>query len=124
MRSVPCVDLDLLRQGRKRKVIWGEGNCLFRALTHVTYGTEDNHATVRQILVIFLCNNRPVLLKYITSGSFEEHIETVIRQGAWGTQIELYAAASYYHLPIYIFSPHREIAQQKLFRSLHNKRNF
>ena len=44
-------------------MILGDGNCfLFRAVVaHIIYGTEDNHATVRPILVTFLCNNRPVL---------------------------------------------------------------
>ena len=87
-------------------MILGDGNCLFRAVAHIIYGTEDSHATVRQILVTFLCNNRPVLLKYIASGSFEEHVQTVSREGAWGTQVELYATASFYQLPVYIFSPH------------------
>ena len=106
MRSLPSVDLDLLRQGRKRKVIRGDGNCFFRALAHITYRSEDNHATVRRVLVTFISNNKPVFLKYVTSETFEEHVATVSRQGAWGTQVELYAAASYYQLPIYIFSPH------------------
>ena len=32
---------------------------------------------------------------YTTIETFEEHIATVIRQEAWETQVELYAAASY-----------------------------
>ena len=53
------------KEGRKRKAILGDGNCLFRAIAQIIYGTEDNHATVCvhvcQILLTFLCNNRPVL---------------------------------------------------------------
>ena len=95
-----------MRQGRKRKVILGDGNCLFRAVAHIMYGTEDKHATVRQILVRFIWHNRPVFQKYITNGTFEQHAEIVTREGAWGTQVELYVTASYYRLPVYIFSPH------------------
>ena len=106
LQCVRDVDLHLLREGRKRKVILGDGNCLFRALAHVAYGSENHHGIMRQILVAFLCKNRPVLLKYITTATFEEHIAAIIRQGAWGTQVELYAAASFYQLPLYLFSPH------------------
>ena len=105
-QSSPSVDLYLWSQGRKRKVILGDGNCLFRAVAHIVYGTQESHATVRRILVTFVSKNRPVLVKYVTNGSFEEHMRAVAREGAWGTQVELYAAASLYQLPVYIFSPH------------------
>ena len=70
------------------------------------YGTEDKHATVREILVRFTWHNRPVFQKYITNGTFEKHTELFTREGAWGTQVKLYVTASYYTLPVYIFLPH------------------
>ena len=87
-------------------MILGNGNCLFIAVAHIIYGSEDKHATVHQTLIIFTFNYRPVLLNYITSEPFEEHIETVTIGKVIGTHVKLHAAASYYQLPVYICSPH------------------
>ena len=75
-------------------MILGEGNRLFTTVAHILYGTEDKHASVRQILVKFILHNRPVFQKYKTNGSFEQHAETLNREGAWGTQVEQYATTS------------------------------
>ena len=104
-----------MRQGRKRKVILDDGNCLFRAVAHIMYETEDKHAAVHQILVRFTWHNRPVFQKYITNGTFEQHVEIVTREGAWGTQVEPYVTASYYRLPVYIFSPHPQNNKHRWF---------
>ena len=107
-----CMVWYTLRHWRKRKVMQDDCNCLFKALAYIAYGTNNNHATMCQILRVVLCNNRPVLIKYITSKTFEQHIATVIRQGAWGNQVELFAAASYYRLPyMYVFSHHTQNQQ-------------
>ena len=98
-------DVYLSQQQRKRKSIQADGNCLFRALSHLAYGIEDKHATFRESLIKFILNNRPAFEKYIMTGSFEEHVKA-LSDGAWGTQVELFATASYYQLPVYVCSPH------------------
>ena len=45
------------KEGRKRKVILGDGNCLFTAIAHIIYGTEDNHATV--CVCVCVCVSNP-----------------------------------------------------------------
>ena len=104
-QSSPSVDLYLWSQGRKRKVILGDGNCLFRAVAHIVYGTQESHATVRRILVTFVSKNRPVLVKYVTNGSFEEHIRAVAREGPGELKLSctLQQACTNY---LYIFSHH------------------
>ena len=39
------------------------------------------------------------------SGTFEEHITIMRREGAWGTQVELCTAARFYQLPYYVGLP-------------------
>lgn len=99
-------DMYLGQQNRRRKVIRGDGNCFFRAVAHVTHGSEDGHAEVRKYLTNFLDANRAAFEKYIINGSWEEHISAMKLEGTWATQVELYAAATYFQVPLYLCSPH------------------
>ena len=52
----PCInamnpDEFLAKQGRKRKVILGDGNCLFRAVSYLVHGSQDDHQKLREALV-------------------------------------------------------------------------
>ena len=110
----------LAQQGRKRKLTLGDGNCFFRAVSLVVHDTQDNHLKIRENLVTFVELNRHMFQKFVMTGTFEEHTITMRRQGAWGTQVELCAAASYYQLPFYVCSPHPADKQYRwlLFKSL------
>ena len=99
-------DMYLHQQHRRRKVILGDGNCFFRAVSHVTHGSEDGHAQVRKYLTTFLQTNRATFEKYVINGSWDEHITAMKQEGTWATQVELNAVASYFQVPLYICSPH------------------
>ena len=47
------------------------------------------------------------------SETFEEHVTTMRWEGAWGTQVELCAAASFYQLPFYVCSSHPTTKQYR-----------
>ena len=57
----------LARLGRKLHPILGDGNCFFRALSYIMYGTEDRHTSVRASLVLFSELNAESFKKYCTS---------------------------------------------------------
>ena len=95
----------LAKHGRKRKVILGDGNCLFRALSYLVYGNQDAHPAVRQALATIVERNRDRFEQYIMEGTFDEHIMAIKREGAWGSQVELFAAATYFRMPLYVCSP-------------------
>ena len=46
--------------------ILGDGNCLFRALSKLTYGSEEWHSFMRQTLIDFVSLNREVFQSYCT----------------------------------------------------------
>lgn len=104
--SINPADAYLAQQGRKRKLIIGDGNCFFRAVSWVIHGTQDNHQMIRQSLVTFVQANRHVFEAFVMKGTFEQHVSTMQREGAWGTQVEMCAAACYFQVPFYLCSPH------------------
>ena len=52
--------------GRKLHPILGDGNCFFRALSYIMYGTEDRHASVRASIALFSELNADCFNKYCT----------------------------------------------------------
>ena len=92
MQISPNVDLYLMRQGRERIVILGDGNWLFTTFTHIIYGAECN--CVSKPLNIYM-QNRPVLLKYTTSRSFQNTLKL---------------SPEKHQLPVQIFSPCQQLS--------------
>ncbi len=64
----------LVQEGRQIHPIMGDGNCLFRSLSYLLFGNEDNHQQIRQLLAEFVAVNSRVLAKYCFSNNLEEHI--------------------------------------------------
>ena len=50
----------------KYEAIKGDGNCLFRALSRVLCGNQDNHNFIRRTLVTFSTHNKAMLLSNIS----------------------------------------------------------
>lgn len=106
--QLSALPLDLKSQRRTIHYIQGDGNCLFRALAHIIYGNELFHLKMRQILVEFTKNNEDILKYFVLSGTFSDHLEQMKNDRVWGTQVELYAAATLFMLPIYVYTPKRD----------------
>ena len=70
------------------------------------YSSQERHGYIRESLVSFVEANRQIFQKYVMTGTFEEHVSAMKRQGVWATQLEVFAAASLYQLPVYLCSPH------------------
>ena len=99
-------DVFLAQQCRRRKLILGDGNCFFRAVAHVREGNQEKHASIRQRLVSFVEANRNMFEVFVMNGTFEQHITTMRRQGAWATQVEIYTAVTLLQTPFYVCSLH------------------
>ena len=75
-------------------MISADGNCMFRALSFLFYGSENAHLKLRSLLVKFISLNQSCFSPLVFTGSFNEHIIAMKSLGKWGTQVELQAAAS------------------------------
>jgi len=86
--------------------IKGDGNCLFRALAFLVYGTEDVHIQMRELLADFISRNKVQFAKL--TDKIDEHILKLKYQRVWGSALELQAIASLLQLPVYTLLPNRE----------------
>ena len=81
----------------------GNWNCLFHSLTHAIYGDQDLHLELRKKLVKMLRLNmhkfRHLIMQHV---SMEQHINKICKLGTWGTQVEIFAAATLYNIPVYV----------------------
>ena len=88
----------------------GDGNCLFRSLARILYGSEDFHTQVRLLLVQFEDSNASKLQPLVfpannstkqkdIKAAFDNHMKLL---RVWGTQIELQTAASLFQMPLYV----------------------
>ena len=83
--------------------ILGDGNCLFRAHSKLTYGDEEWHSFMRALLVEFVSLNQEVFRSYCIV-NITDYLSKMKHERTWGTHVELQAAASLLKLPIYVFT--------------------
>ena len=90
--------------GRKLHSIKGDGNCFFRALSYIMYGTEDHHSSVRASIALFSELNVECFKKHCTASKVMEHIRCMKHQAIFATQMEAHATASCIQRTVYIFT--------------------
>ena len=84
--------------------IFGDGNCLFRAFSHLIFEKEEYHQQIRNLLMDFIILNCDIFSKYCEARkrTLQEHVAHMKYDTVWGTDIEIRAAASYLKLPIFV----------------------
>lgn len=84
------------------KSIKPDGNCLFRAISHQLYSTEDRHLELREKCVNYIEKEKTFFSKFINE-NFEKYIQRKKKEGTWGDNIEIQALSEIYNLQIQIF---------------------
>lgn len=84
--------------------ILGDGNCLFRALSYVITGRQVYHSVVRYKILDHMRTIENQLLPHMNM-SLSNYIQSsgMGREGVWGTDIEIFAAASLLSTDIYVY---------------------
>lgn len=95
----------IARGGRQVDYIHGDGNCFFRALSKIIYGSESCHEEIRQAVVDIMEKYPKEFEQFIDTGSTHEHIINMRKLGTWGTQAEIYGAATLLQRDVYVLSP-------------------
>lgn len=84
--------------------IIGDGNCLFRTLSHVLTNSEDSYKDLRKLICDRIISNGQ---RYLGSQSANDYIKSsqMDRDRVWGTDVELQAASDLLETRIYCFGP-------------------
>ena len=84
--------------------IRGDGNCLFRALTHVTLGVQTSHRAIRNQIVEYMCSHEDIMKK-IESRPMADNVKQtkMDRLGTWGTETEILAFATMTNTVVYVY---------------------
>ena len=81
---------------RSIKKIQGDGNCMFRALSRIVTGSQDQHSVIRAKIVQHMCDKAPLMLAHIVALprfkeciSVQDYVHKIKMDllGSWGTDI-------------------------------------
>ena len=106
--------LDALEhQGLQHQRSGGDGNCLFRSVSKLVYGTEDHHAVVRQCcmdyMVVQVHAFEPMTVSDLHQGGFQDYIamkrKTDGSVSSYGDEPELLAMSELYRRPVQVWTP-------------------
>ena len=65
-------------------------------------GIQRYHQTYREQIVEFM-RERAVSIAVYVDGDYSKHVESMSKQGTWGTDAEIMVATTYFGLPIRVF---------------------
>lgn len=69
----------------------GDGNCLFRSVSHQMYGTEDQHAVVRSKVMDYMEAEGDFFCQFVEGGKemFPYYLNAKRENGCWGDDPEI-----------------------------------
>ena len=87
--------------------IKGDGNCLFKCLSKITTGSENNHLQLRSIISRFIASEGTKLGWYFKSKQstpcqYLTHVNLIYRESIWGSDVEIIAASTILNADIYV----------------------
>ena len=101
-------------QGFDIILIEGDGNCLFRSISHQLEGSESNYKHYRQEATKFITQHPENFNNFLLdddphNGRLDEYAKYMSQDGIWGGNFEIYALAQALHVNICLFQENRTI---------------
>eukprot|EP00644_Phytophthora_capsici_P014955 jgi/Phyca11/577359/estExt2_Genewise1.C_PHYCAscaffold_1090016 len=86
--------------------IEGDGNCLFRSVSHQVYGDDSHHALVRAACMDYMESEKEYFEPYVVGdmAAFMRYLRHKRRDGVWGDDPELQALCELYDRPAEVFA--------------------
>ena len=81
----------------------GDGNCLFRSVSHQVYGDDSHHAVVRSACLDYMEAERTYFEPYVSVG-WEQYVAEKRELGSWGDEPELQALCELYNRSAQVWS--------------------
>ena len=94
--------ISLAEKNLKIRIVSGDGNCLFRAISDQIYGTDKHYPILRRYCMDYLEIKKSHFKPYI-EGDFDEYIKDKRRDTVWGDDIEIEIFSEIYNRPIEIY---------------------
>ena len=82
--------------------VGGNGDCLFKSVSHQLYGTPELHFQIRMAGIRHLNNNPQLYIESISNNCWENYIQQMSTPGAWCDNIIIQAVANAYNCVIHI----------------------
>jgi len=84
----------------------GDGNCLFRAVSHQVYGDASYHREVRAFCMDYMEIERSYFEPFVVGGAarFSAYIANKRRNGVWGDDLEIQAMCEIYNRPARVWA--------------------
>ncbi|OQR93732.1 hypothetical protein THRCLA_12229 [Thraustotheca clavata] len=100
--------------------IQGDGNCMFRAISHQIYGDEKYHSIVRNSCIDYMLEEKTYFEPYVVGDmpAFLRYIAHKRCDGVWGDDPELQALCELYDRPLYVYVYDQELGA-KCLRTFH-----
>ena len=88
----PPNSLTIFLQSGRRKVhrVLGDGNCMFRSISHQLFATPNKHFEVCSLLVRFESKNSHIFSPLLTEINAPDirHIAQMLQSGVWGLMLK------------------------------------
>lgn len=91
-----------LRHGLQPLDVGGEGDCLFKLISHQLYGDSNHHAEIRATAVRFLSDNPDRFIESVVGTSWNQYLCNMSHQGTWADNIVIQAISDSMQLKINI----------------------
>ena len=91
-----------LRHGLQPLDIGGEGDCLFKLISHQLYGDSNHHAEIRATAARFLSDNPDRFIESVVGTSWNQYLCNMSHQGTWADNIVIQAISDSMQLKINI----------------------
>ncbi|GAB9474936.1 hypothetical protein Gpo141_00012048 [Globisporangium polare] len=93
-------------QGLRIYPIEGDGNCLFRSVSHQVYGDDRHHAVVRATCMDYMEGEKEYFEPYVVGdmAAFLRYLNYKRRPGVWGDDPELQAMCELYDRPAEVYA--------------------
>lgn len=94
----------------------GDGNCLFRAVSHQVYGSDSYHGMVRSSCMDYMEANADFFSQFVVGGmdSFHLYVAAKRMNAVWGDDPEIHAMCEIYDLPAEIWAHDSRYGARKL----------
>jgi len=92
----------------REKLVSGDGNCQFRAVSDQLYRTENRCTEIRAAAVAQLRKHSELYEPFVPDQNFAEYVNDMSRDGTWGDHLTLQAIADAYSVRLCVLTSYKD----------------